>query len=335
MRARCVTLSARLSSARALAVCASAMALLCACMPGGTREESPAVSHMQAHEGSDSLVFDERTGDLISAGWNGEIAIWQADGFAQRAHWKAHRGQVEAVAIVAGKIASASRDGDIAIWAGPDQLVSRRETGSKITEMAADGGVIVTGHMDGKVRAFAAQSLKPLWTHTPHNGWIAAVAANPARPMFATVGADRRVYLYSARGHMRQLDSAPGGTWALAFSADGATLYGGGFPNLYVWSVGSAQQKVGTLETEHYGQINGLIAVPKAADSGVAKLVSISRTHDSSVVLLDAQSGRALKRYQRLELCGNAVAVSADGRFLAATGDAGHVRIWPLGASAL
>jgi WD40 repeat protein len=48
------------------------------------------------------------------------------------------------------------------------------------------------------------------------------------------------------------------------------------------------------------------------------------------VLFLDPLSGKTNARYQQHDLCGVAVNVSPDGRYLATTSDDASVRIWKL-----
>jgi WD40 repeat protein len=62
-------------------------------------------------------------------------------------------------------------------------------------------------------------------------------------------------------------------------------------------------------------------------------LASISRVNDSSVFFLNPETGESVRHFQRQSICGTAVRVSPDERYMAATGDDGIVRIWNLAAA--
>jgi len=79
------------------------------------------------------------------------------------------------------------------------------------------------------------------------------------------------------------------------------------------------------LATEHTGVLKAL----RITIDG-RRLASISRHTDSLVAFLDPNTGATLQRFQRHRLCGADVAVSEDGRYLAATSDDASVRLWDL-----
>jgi WD40 repeat protein len=100
-------------------------------------------------------------------------------------------------------------------------------------------------------------------------------------------------------------------------------LYGGGWLRIYRWSLEAGG--FDTISTPHWGAIAGLQYVP-----GKDVLASISRINDSSVFFLDPVTGEEVRHFQRQSICGSALRVSPDERYLAATGDDGIVRIWDL-----
>ena len=73
----------------------------------------------------------------------------------------------------------------------------------------------------------------------------------------------------------------------------------------------------------------GIIKALEYIDDG-RELATISRQTDSAVYFLDAKSGEVKRRFQRHDLCGGDIAVSADGRYLATTSDDASVRFWVL-----
>ena len=83
--------------------------------------------------------------------------------------------------------------------------------------------------------------------------------------------------------------------------------------------------------------VSGIIKSIQFTDGG-SELASISRQTDSSVYFLDPDTGAVTRRFQQHELCGAAVAVSDNGRYLATTSDDASVRIWklePVGTSGM
>ncbi|MBI3574998.1 MAG: hypothetical protein HY083_05030, partial [Gammaproteobacteria bacterium] len=143
----------------------------------------------------------------------------------------------------------------------------------------------------------------------------------------ASSGADGQVFVWRAREPPRALAAPPTDARDLVFLPDGGHLLGGGWFKLFRWEVASGALKV--LPTEH----GGIVASLHLGADG-RTLASISRQLDSAVYFLDPETGATVRRFQRHELCGEQVRLSADGRYLATTADDGSVRIWNLKNSA-
>jgi len=111
--------------------------------------------------------------------------------------------------------------------------------------------------------------------------------------------------------------------WTLAFSPDGARLYGAGWFRLLRWRLDTDELQV--MSTEHGGIIRSIQFGPDGD-----YLASISRQTDSAVLFLDPEDGHVLRRFQRHDLCGGYVTVSANGRALATTSDDASVRLYDL-----
>ena len=79
------------------------------------------------------------------------------------------------------------------------------------------------------------------------------------------------------------------------------------------------------MATPHWGYLASLQYL-----AGDDTMATISRVNDSSVFFLSPASGEAVRHFQRQSICGSAVRVSPDGRFLATTGDDGAIRVWDL-----
>ncbi len=207
------------------------------------------------------------------------------------------------------------------------QLLEQLETPAAITHMVADSGTdrLLTGHADGSVRLWRATDFTLLQEQQLHRGAVKAVAIAPGAAHYASSSSDGSVVLWSEGAMRRQLDAPPADAWTLAFSPDGKTLSGGSWFRLYRWNL--ADGTLTTIATEHYGIIKSIQYINDGNE-----LASISRQTDSSVYFLDAESGEVQRRFQRHDLCGADIAVSADGRYLATTSDDASVRFWLLGS---
>lgn len=291
------------------------------------KEEPAVVIKEWAHSGGSVVAFSQ-SGDLVaSGGWEGTLRLWQLPQGREVRHWHVHDDSVNGIAFLDAdrEIVTAGYDGVLARRAVDGQLLEQLETPAAITHMVADSRAdrLLSGHADGSVRLWKATDFTLLQEQQLHRGAVKAVAIAPGAAHYASSSSDGSVVLWSEGAMPRQLDAPPADAWTLAFSPDGKTLSGGSWFRLYRWNLGDGT--LTTIATEHYGIIKSIQYI----DDG-NELASISRQTDSSVYFLDAESGEVRRRFQRHDLCGADIAVSADGRYLATTSDDASVRFWLL-----
>ena len=317
---------------RCLKLClvVSAVSLLLPACAMRQAAEPPSLVYENVHSGGSIVAFSHAGDVLASGGWEGGARLWQTSEQRQPVHWKAHDDSVNGIGFTSDDryIITAGYDGVVAAWDRGGRLSRQQQTPSPVTHMVLDAAVgrIVTGHADGAVRVWRLSDFHLLLTRELHDGAIRAVAIDPARQRYASSGADGAVHVFGESGSARQLESPPLDSRTLVFSPDGQTLYGGGWFRLFRWRLSNGE--VETLPTPHHGIIRSIQFV-----NGGSELASISRQTDSSVYFLDPQSGGLTRKFQRHDLCGAAVAVSGDGRYLGTTSDDASVRIYDLGRS--
>jgi len=279
------------------------------------------------HSGGSALGFSHSGTLLASGGWEGNIHLWKMPDGKPAGYWRAHGDSVNGIAFSAGDEAliTAGYDGDLAAWTLGGRLIRRVATPVPVTHMEADPAAdrVLTGHSDGSVRLWRLSDFSLLEERQPHHGSVRAVAIDRNMPRYASSGADGSVVIWSESGAVSTLQDPPTDAWTLAFSPDGSYLFGGTWFRLLRWDL--ASRALVTLPTEHLGIIRSI----RFTASG-DKLASISRQTDSSVYLLDPDTGAAIRRFRPHEMCGAAISVSPDTHFLATTSDDASVRIWNL-----
>jgi WD40 repeat protein len=309
---------------------AAVVFLLPACAARQT-VEPPSMVFENAHSGGSTVAFSHSGDVLASGGWEGGLRLWHAARQRQVAGWKAHDGSVNGIGFTADDqyIITAGYDGVLAEWDRGGRLGRQRSTPSSVMHMVvnAASGRIITGHADGSVRIWRLSDFSLLRARELHDGVVKAVAIDPVRQRYASSGADGVVYVFDESGPARPLESPPLDAWTLAFSPDGQSLYGGGWFRLFRWRLSDGA--VESLSTRHHGIIRSIQFV-----NGGNELATISRQTDRSVYFLDPQSGEITRKFRQHELCGAAVAVSGDGRYLGTTSDDASVRIYDLGRAA-
>ena len=208
------------------------------------------------------------------------------------------------------RILSAGYDGRMAIWSDDGRLVREWPAGSPVTAFAAAPaeGLVVTGHADGRVSLWGVDgTLVKNWQQV-HSGRVRAVALDHDGDRIATAGTDGRVSLWNRDGTPRQLESPPSDARTLVFPPGEDSLLGAGWFDLFRWTLPDGT--VRRIATDHRGIINDLQWLPdgrlasisRQTDSSVLLLDPVSGTtlerlqrHDlCGVAVVPSPDGRFL-----------------------------------------
>ena len=157
-----------------------------------------------------------------------------------------------------GQLLSAGYDGRLVRWSRAGVAERTIETAAPITHMVADEGqdTIVTGHNDGSVRVWRLSDLSLRDTHRDHGAAVRAVAFEPVTARIASSSSDGSVVVWKDDGGTMVLPRPPTDAWSLAFAPGGDALYGGGWFNLFRWKLMDVTLTV--MPTEHRGIIKSL-----------------------------------------------------------------------------
>ncbi len=277
--------------------------------------------------GGTALAISPDSKLLASGGTAGWLQLWRLDGGKALARWRGHKMAVTGIHFVRGgsRLISGGYDGMISEWDLKGRLKREWRTPSRIRHLVADDSAdrILTGHVDGQVRLWRLSTGELLHAWKIHEGYIGAVALDAVRGRFAASGSDGELAYWRIGEQPRYFDQSRNISATLEFSPDGRYLYGAGWFYLYRWELASGALQ--HIKTEHFGRINRIAFMPDGKH-----LASISRQTDSSVLILDAATGKTVRRFQKHDLCGAVVTVSRDGRYMATTSDDASVRIWDL-----
>ena len=301
--------------------------LASACTVFQVGDVPPDYENDSTHRGAEVLAFDASSRTLVSGGWEGKLAIWTLDGDQPEWVWQAHDGFVLGVGFTGEAIVSGGQDGRLVLWSRSGREQHAIDTGSGVWKLAVMNDRVVTGHYDGSVRAWRLPMFDDVRDLVEHDGGpVTALAVDPVSGRIASAGTDGRVYLIEDLERHRELESPPTDAMTLGFVPGGGELYGGGWLRVYRWGLDAGGFE--TIATPHWGKIVGVQYLPREN-----ALASISRANDSSIFFLDPATGESMRHFHRQSICGGAVSVSPDERFMATTGDDGIVRIWDLTAS--
>ena len=256
------------------------------------------------------LAFDGGSTTLASGGWDGKVALWTLGGDKPGQVWQAHEGAAQGLSFRGDDLISGGQDGRLVLWNRAGEARRAVDTGSAITHVKILGDRVVTGHYDGSVGVWSLPALESVLRVDFHGDEVvAALAVDPRSGRIASSGFDGQVFLIEGDGRYRALQRPPMDAVSLSFEPGGEVLYGGGWVRLYRWDL--RVDGFETMTTPHWGA---------------------SRVNDSSVFFLDPVTGESVRHFQRQSVCGSAIRVSPDQRYLATTGDDGLVRIWDLAA---
>ncbi len=301
--------------------------LLSAC--ASAPRQAPDWSEEDAHTSGSVLAFNQDSTLLASGGLGGWVRLWRLPEGTAGPGWRAHEGPVTGLAFVDGgdQILTAGWDGTLALWSRPGRLARRLETGEPVTAIAFDEAShrLITGYSDGWVGLWSLPDLQPIDRKRLHGGQVKAVAVQSGGSRLASSGSDGRVFLWNQGEPPRDLEVPSTDVWSLAFSPDHKYLMGGGWFDLYRWTLDD--ERLAVLPTEHYGIIVSI------SFSREGSLAAISRQTDSTVDILDPNTGVVLKRLKKHALCGSYVSFAPNSRYLATTSDDASVRFWDLGGA--
>jgi WD40 repeat protein len=144
-----------------------------------------------------------------------------------------HEDAVTAVAAGPTRLASASRDGTVRLWAREDGrcLATLQGHGGRVLAVALDeaSARVVSAGEDGTVRDWGLQSHETVRVYRSHDQPVAAIALSPDGGRLFSASADRTVRVFEADGErLASLTRLDGAVQTLALAPDGTTWAGHG-----------------------------------------------------------------------------------------------------------
>lgn len=280
-----------------------------------------------AHAGGSALSMSKTGKRLASGGWSGILKIWEMPSGKLLHQWKAHQDSINGIAFTDedNAVLTAGLDGRVAIWRLNGRMIREWQTGDRILSIAVfKDEYLVTGHTRGELKLWRISSGQLLSTQHLDRANIAAVAFHPSGKTIAASDTGGRAAQWDlANDRLHRMTRSPTYARSLNYAPDGQAILGSGWFTIYRWD--SEEGKLEKLPTDHLGIVNSTQFTPDGT------LATISRQTDSSVIILDPDTGNTIERLGRHELCGGYVVVSPDGCYLATNSDDASVRIWQTG----
>jgi WD40 repeat protein/beta-lactamase regulating signal transducer with metallopeptidase domain len=268
-------------------------------------------------------------GQVLSAGSDGTLRIWQAATGKEIASWDAGMGQINAVALSPdGKRAvTAGDDGTARLWdvAGRRELRRLEGNGVPVTcvALSPDGSYALTGEREGEARLWeAATGVTMKRFPRVVSGKLHALTFSPDGQSFVAGGGRGSCVVWDVSGQERlRLKGLKGSVLSVAFAPNGDRILTSDDSTARLWDAASGKEL--RCLKGHERIVRQVVFTPSGEHA-------LTASADCTVRRWDLGTGECRDSFQmhgKPVLC---VSVSADGRRALSGGDDGALCIWDL-----
>ena len=264
---------------------------------------------------------------LAVAGEGGEIALWSVSDRKVLVRLTGHTDTVIAIAWSKdGKLTTASADKTAIIWdleARKPRHILKHAGAVYALAISTDGKTIATGGFDKVIRLWNADSGELKGQREGHTASVRCLAFNPNGDELASGAADYSIRQWSLTGDIvRELHGHSRSVRSLTYLPPGLLASGGDDGRLLVWnsSEGAVLHSFGPYP-------DGVLSVAASAKSSFV----VAGLGNGKVHVLDPHEGQTRAVLMGASEATHTVAVSPDGRQVAAGGFDKTIRLWSAG----
>jgi hypothetical protein len=190
-----------------------------------------------------TLVTDNRSGWISSAGDTSDIHVWDLQTGQTISVLSGHTGRVTSLSSSNGLLASGSEDSTIRIWSAKDWTLKQAWNASgpvSAVQFSPDGQVLASAVDGGRILLWNIADGKQIG-ETTSGPFIRDIVFAPDGGSFVSIGNDSLVRIWTREGKLKNtIKGHTGWVRAAAFSSDGRFLASAGADRqVYIWDASS------------------------------------------------------------------------------------------------